>query len=299
MPTNRLKPKVLIVDDQENWRDSVSRICRDLGLNVKTASSIDKARKAIRSTHFGVMILDMIPSDEGALQADGKLPEVDIFLEYLRNKHVSVILFSGSSTIFDRHRTLSAKGMDVHPLLKRASVNEIADIIKQSLKTVATISPDDNLVHATEVFIVHGRDNPARKAVSHLIKRLRLHAVVLTEQITGGQTIIEGLEKYSNAGFAVVLLTPDDIGYLKGKWREARTRARQNVILELGFCMGKLGRARVCALYKADVDLPSDYLGIRYIPMKGKWRESLSKEIQNALRPFGVNVDLKRIYPTN
>src|SRR5262249_28328424 len=108
-----------------------------------------------------------------------------------------------------------------------------------------------------------------------------------------GRAIIEQIEHHSEVGFVVVLLTPDDIGYPKELPRERRPRARQNVIFELGFFIGKLGRARVCSLYKENVDILSDYQGVIYIPFdsSGGWKLKLAQEIEAS----GIPVDLSQV----
>lgn len=91
----------------------------------------------------------------------------------------------------------------------------------------------------------------------------------------------------------MVLFTPDDVGHPAGKVKEAKPRARQNVVLELGFFMAALGRERVCVLYKSGVEVPSDYSGVLYHQMDeaGAWRFHLAREIKAA----GVDVDLNRV----
>jgi predicted nucleotide-binding protein len=90
----------------------------------------------------------------------------------------------------------------------------------------------------------------------------------------------------------VVLLTPDDIGYLSGEERAPRLRARQNVIFELGFFVGSLGRNRVCVLKKGDIELPSDWLGIVYMPLEDLgWQLELARE----LRAAGFDIDLNKL----
>jgi predicted nucleotide-binding protein len=139
-----------------------------------------------------------------------------------------------------------------------------------------------------DVFIVHGRDNPAKTEVARLIERAGLNAVILHEQANEGRTIIEKFEKYgASAGFAVVLLTPDDIG---GPDREnLRLRVRQNVIGEMFWFAGRLGRQRVCALKKGDVEMPSDIAGVGYTEMddRGAWKTELLRELNAA----GYEVD--------
>ena len=103
--------------------------------------------------------------------------------------------------------------------------------------------PDTN-----KVFVIHGRDTGTRDMVARFLERLKLKPVILSEQSNKGLTIIEKFEKHAEVGFAIALLTPDDTGSLKGAINKPNPRARQNVIFELGFFIGKLGRERVCAL---------------------------------------------------
>src|SRR5690606_12147790 len=84
-----------------------------------------------------------------------------------------------------------------------------------------------------KIFIVHGHDDGAREAVARFLERIGLEAVILHEQANQGRTIIEKVVAHSDVGFAVVLLTPDDEGCAKGGKPEPR--ARQNVLLELGY----------------------------------------------------------------
>ena len=159
----------------------------------------------------------------------------------------------------------------------------------QMERSVENNNKETNLTH---VFIVHGHDEASKEAVSRFIEKLGFKAIILHEQPNAGKTIIEKFEKYSNVGFAVVLLTPDDIGAARDKVTEEKPRARQNVILELGYFIAKLGREHVCALYKEDVELPSDINGLLYVQLdpKGAWRLSLAKEMKQA----GFSVDMNK-----
>ena len=120
---------------------------------------------------------------------------------------------------------------------------------------------------SNRVFVVHGHDNEMKQAVARTVERLGLEAIILNEQPNHGRMLIEKIEHYSDVGFAVVLLSPDDTGYLNACGLEAaRVRARQNVILELGYFAGKLGRERVMALHRGGIEFPSDYDGVLYMP---------------------------------
>ena len=116
----------------------------------------------------------------------------------------------------------------------------------------------------TSVFIVHGHNMLLREQVARFVERIgvgRLEPLVLSEQTNQGDTIIEKFEKYAMAaGFAIILLTPDDAGHRAGE-SSARFRARQNVILELGYFAGILGRPLVAVLLMGEIELPSDLGG--------------------------------------
>ena len=125
--------------------------------------------------------------------------------------------------------------------------------------------------------------------VARYLERLGLETVILHEKANEGRTVIEKIEAHSDVGFAVVLLTPDDIGGLKREGVQAQPRARQNVILELGYFLAKLKRSRVCALYVPGVEIPSDY-PVLYIELDGKggWRTLLAQELSNARMPINL-----------
>ena len=143
-----------------------------------------------------------------------------------------------------------------------------------------------------KVFVVHGHDDAAKEATARVLLHLELEPISLHEQPNEGRPIIEKFEKYAEVPFAVVLLTPDDLGSSKESPTDARTRARQNVIFELGFFIGKLARNRVCALHKGETEILSDYQGVLFVPMDaaGAWRLTLAREIKAA----GIEVDLNK-----
>ncbi len=167
---------------------------------------------------------------------------------------------------------------------------------KGDLQSGATLRPAKGVPAAMskKVFVVHGRDEATRQTVARLLERLGLEAIILHEQPSQGRTVIEKFERYSDVGYAVVLLTADDKGGPKGESPKGyKPRARQNVILELGFFLGKLGRNRVCPLHEENVELPSDYEGVVYVPRDagGAWQTQLAKEMKSA----GLDVDLNEL----
>jgi predicted nucleotide-binding protein len=143
------------------------------------------------------------------------------------------------------------------------------------------------------VFVVHGHDEGLKEAVARFLAALDLEPVILHEQPNQGRTIIEKFEGSSDVDFAVVLMTPDDHGYAAGDPASARPRARQNVVLELGFFIAALGRQKVCALHSGDLELPSDFSGILYVPIDraGAWKLVLAREIKSS----GIEIDLNKV----
>jgi len=168
---------------------------------------------------------------------------------------------------------------------RRAQPPQVPDIANYGSKEKnRTMSNQD-------VFIVHGHDELAKTQVALFIQRAGLNPIILHERPNAGRTIIEKFEDHGgSAWFAVVLLTPDDVGGPSAS--DVQPRARQNVIGEMFWFAGKLGRDRVCALKKGKIELPSDFAGLVYTDMddRGAWKSELLKELENA----GYSVDWRK-----
>jgi predicted nucleotide-binding protein len=144
-----------------------------------------------------------------------------------------------------------------------------------------------------KVFIVHGHDTSVKSEVARFIEKIGFEAVILHEQANEGKTIIEKIEHYSDVGFGVVLYTPCDVGASSKDKKDLNFRARQNVVFEHGFLIGKIGRSNVCALVKGDIEKPNDVSGVVYIDFDGgeAWKYRLAKE----MRTSGYEVDLNKV----
>jgi predicted nucleotide-binding protein len=152
---------------------------------------------------------------------------------------------------------------------------------------------ESDLPKSNSVFIVHGHDEGAKHSVARFLDQLGVTPVILQEQINKGMTVIEKFEDFANrAGFAVVLMTPDDFGYSVSNEQEKKHRPRQNVVLELGYFAAKLGREKTFVLTKGDIEMPSDVMGLVYEPMDKSegWKIRLARE----LKACGFQVDLNR-----
>jgi predicted nucleotide-binding protein len=148
---------------------------------------------------------------------------------------------------------------------------------------------------SNKVFVVHGHDDAVLHHVCRLLKDLSLEPIVLREMPNSGRTIIEKFEEYSDVGFAVVLMTADDMGAALEHAQSGAyaPRARQNVIMELGYFTAQLTRSRVAVLTEKSVEVPSDILGVVYTELdkSAAWRTLLGKELKAA----GYNVDLNKL----
>ncbi|EJH2292247.1 nucleotide-binding protein [Salmonella enterica] len=168
----------------------------------------------------------------------------------------------------------------------------VFDKAKCSLPTKSATKNNSPTLDLTKVFIVHGRDDLAKTETARFIEKLGFTAVILHEQVNSGKTVIEKIEAHTNVGFAIVLYTPCDTGSLAGEHTQ-KSRARQNVVFEHGYLIGKLGRHNVCALVKGDIEIPNDISGVVYIPFDdhSAWHLSVAKELRNA----GYSVDMNKI----
>lgn len=162
--------------------------------------------------------------------------------------------------------------------------------------------PEKTAVLRKEIFISHGKDQKPVNELKEMLIEFELTPVILSEQPSGGRTIVEKLEAYSNVGYAFVILTPDDLGgvtELGSAWsrpmrlrkflKTAYPRPRMNVVLEFGFFVGKLGRHRVTCLLKKPVEQPSDMQGIVYINFKESLKE-IKDEILKELKAAGYEI---------
>ena len=168
---------------------------------------------------------------------------------------------------------------------------KIEDLSDNPTETEQAVTPDASH-DSRRVFIVHGHDEEVKLSLARFVEQLGLQPIILSEQPNEGRTIVEKFEANSDVAYAIVLLTADDIGHPRENPDKARPRARQNVILELGYFVGRLSRARVCALLKGSVEVPSDIHGVVYVSMDegGGWKLKLASELKQA----GIDVDLNK-----
>jgi len=173
-------------------------------------------------------------------------------------------------------------------------IEELDIYIKDRKDIVETESITDAIeINRNKVFIVHGHDELALEQVIAFIKDIKLEPIVLKNQASLGNTIIEKIEEYSDGGFAIVLYTPCDIGASINDKDNMKNRARQNVVFEHGYLIGKLGRKNVCALVKGDIEKPNDISGLVYIELDNQkaWRFNIARD----MKKLGYDIDLNNL----
>jgi len=224
---------------------------------------------------------------------DAWMGEINIFNE--RNLKTHPLHNSIHTTYFHRNSIHSPCDEMLGHLRALVADDEFLDTISSGtvlLQPNHNLSEGDKKVMNNKVFIVHGHDEGATQTMARALDGAGLEVIILREQASGGKTIIEKIEANSNVSFAVVLYTPCDLGRsVKVHVDDEKNRARQNVVFEHGYLIGKLGRERVCALVKGDVETPGDMSGVVYITLddKGAWKMELAKEMKNA----GLTINVK------
>lgn len=174
------------------------------------------------------------------------------------------------------------RGLLATKLTLESYLNEIDE-------NVANFTIESNQINTKKVFIVHGHDDKLKESIARIIEKQDIEAIILSEKANQGRTIIEKFEDYSDVGGAICLFTSDDVGKAKAE-SEEKSRARQNVILETGYFMGKLGRNRVVILADKGIEIPSDLSGVVYTDTSN-WQFDLLKE----LSAMGYKVDLNKL----
>lgn len=267
-------------------------------------------------THSGLEVLFLKygidePENERAFSKQKRVLNALRYIQLLPNKQATGVLVGLMDELFpqrivvERFKQGSQEIAFVESLRADGWINKdgalapVSKVPTQDGPPIAQVrmpsaSADVDMATSNRVFVVHGRDNSLKESVARFLERLGFDAVILHEQANQGRTIIEKfVDEAADAAYAVILLTPDDKGSLANS-SNLRHRARQNVILELGYFVGLIGRNRVAALVLEGVEVPSDLAGVACIAASSnsdEWKMKLAKE----MRTVGLAVDLNRI----
>ena len=217
---------------------------------------------------------------------DTWMGEINIFNERHLKEHP---LHDSIFTTYSHYRKNSSSHSEMMGYLRALSTD--TDFFETNLSQPQN-STGRNIM-SNIVFIVHGHDETAKLDMARTLEKLGFEAIILHEQPDAGRTIIEKFEDYADVNFAVILYTECDLGRAKEEPEDSEQyRARQNVVFEHGFFIGRLGRDHVCALVKGNVETPGDLSGVVYVPMDkaGAWKMSLAKNMKAA----GLSVDMNK-----
>jgi predicted nucleotide-binding protein len=277
---------------EREFRDRLAKACEeedpgDMASEIRYSALFAIEDRASRICEICVAVLASIP---GELSAD--------ILEFARGRFLGEYQKVNIAAARARAKIVDKRGME--PLDLGEYLNDGMALLTRELGAATEktrVEPPAVPVqdqHSPEIFLVHGHDHGLLEQVARFLERLGQSVHILHEKPNEGKTLIEKFEQYADrAGFAVVLLTPDDRG---GQAHmdpvSYRSRARQNVIFELGYFVGLLGRHRVCAVYLPEVELPSDYHGVAYVPFTkdGGWRLGLARELKAAHLSIDLNL---------
>ena len=217
---------------------------------------------------------------------DAWMGEINIFNERYLKEHP---LYNSISVTYSHYRKNLSSLKEMMGHLRALSTD--TDFFTSNILQL----PDSarGSIMSNKIFIVHGHDDAAKLDMARTLEKAGFEAIILHEQPDAGRTIIEKFENYADVSFAVILYTECDLGRDKKMSVDSeRYRARQNVVFEHGFFIGKLGRDHVCAFVKGNVETPSDLSGVLYVPMDslGAWKMDLAKNIKAA----GLSVDMNK-----
>ena len=264
---------ILLIDNNQKLLDRYKKLLEkqsEAGKQlycVTTARSVNEARDILanETNFFDLAIVD-IRLENDRRESD----ETGLYLaREIAESNIPTLIF----TIAQKYEFVRrAQNWFLDGLPSHMNFVGKPESIAQFLKAVRGSLRSDN------IFIVHGHDGETRNSIELFIRQIELEPIILEDKPSGGRTIIQQLENYSGVAHVLVLLTPDDIC----ECDTAEGRARQNVIFELGYFIGKYGRPKVSAMVIGDVELPSDIGGLIYIPVtdESRWREKLVRELK-------------------
>lgn len=201
------------------------------------------------------------------------------------NTHFSLMIYTFNVTESDYIEACKSG------LVESKAVFEVyLEELKENNITPDNEATQDNSISKSKVFVVHGHDEALKQEVARIVEKQGLEAIILSEQANHGKTIIEKFEENSDVGAAICLFTGDDYGRAKDATSE-NLRARQNVVFEAGYFMGKLGRGNVILIASPDIEIPSDLQGVVYTN-KDMWQTDVLRE----LKAIGYNVDFNKLF---
>ncbi|MBZ0285225.1 MAG: nucleotide-binding protein [Anaerolineae bacterium] len=269
---NPIPPVILFVDNDKDFIEIRKHWLEKEGFIVQPAYNLAEARDILaegKPINLAILDVRLMPNDP-----DGDESGLYLAIETVQSHIPTMILTNFTAYEYVRRVQTWYRGGDISFVDKREKKSAFLQAIRGLLKK-------------RNIFIVHGHDTNAKDAVEKFILQLKLEPVVLANEVDDGRTIFQKLEDYASVAYVIALLTSDDV--CVAQQHTSTPRARQNVIFELGYFIGKYGTTRVKALVSDNVELPSDIHGLLYIPFhkdSEDWKVRLVRE----MRSVGLDV---------
>lgn len=299
-PTNFLLLDGILVEDDMNKKDTGVR-SQAKPLLIKSRAEVSENlldRIEIGRAMLAKSINSQVDFDNLCQEKD-KWHRFNItFLEHTFDRDEIGVEYKNASVVNLRLNPTFSEQVIILREYIEALINVLASI-EERLPLYAQVSGINSssaklaVSNSKDVFIVHGHDEALKHEVARLVDSLGLNPIILSEQPSQGATVISKFKKHAtDAAFAIVLLTPDDVGHPKNNPELSKPRARQNAILELGYFIRALEEKNVVALVSGEVELPSDYHGVVYIHVgNSQWELKLAREMHAA----GLDIDLNKL----
>jgi CheY-like chemotaxis protein len=282
--------KIAIVDDDAAL-ELLAENLRFRGHEARRFSSTSKALSSLDEILSSDLIIldiymDVSITHTGKLSSGIRTSGLTVYRDIRsKDKKIPILAYSACQ---DKD-TIDLINKDRHsrflPKWTSPSMDDIANIIETKLKS-ARVPTKPN------VFIVHGHNDALKYELKNYLQNTLgfPEPFILHEQPNLGRTLIQKFEDYAYySNLAFVLLTPDDKLASSDATNDEKRRARQNVILELGFFLGNLGRetGRIILLHVGPLDLPSDLSGVTYIDVSNGIQaagEQIRTELKNVIK---------------
>jgi predicted nucleotide-binding protein len=270
---------ILFADNDLDFLEVRALFLKQAGYQVVTATNPQETREKLEQGGIDLAIIDIRLDDNEKTYDESGL---NIALE--SDRRIPKIILTAYPSFEYTRRAKRKGGSD--------SIRAAVNFLGKEEKGEVLLRAIEEGLRSQNVFIVHGHDERARDSVALVVQQLGLKPIILVSQSNKGRTIIEKLEDHaSEAVYAVVIMTPDDVGYAKREGKAfSKNRARQNVVFELGYFVGKLGRDKICLLHQGDAEIFSDYQGVAFVKMDDNdWKQSLAGELRAADLPVDLN----------
>jgi predicted nucleotide-binding protein len=259
--------RISLIDDDASLEALADRLSW-LGHDVLRYATADQAFSATKEIAAGdLAVVDIImpsPASRSPVETQaGRRTGAVLIRELLAIRRDLRVLALSATNDPELVACLEAGGVVFY---SKWSASSLDDLVQQ----VSRLLPDQPAPPKPRPFIVHGHDEASKLALKNYLQNVLglPEPIILHEQPNGGRTVLEKFEHYAaGAQLAFVLLTPDDRSASGSDSPNEKRRARQNVILELGYFLAKLSRpsGRVVLLHKGALEIPSDISGLSYI----------------------------------